>query len=165
VAYFSDLTPVVAPSTRPFIAVSMKRSGLSAFASAARFTGVVLMLAAVGMWMLNGPLWDAEMMLMRLAVSVLFMCAGLGLLQIGRACPQDEIHFDARKGQLRHVQRGMDGIARVQQGFALCDLGDIAIDEDMMILRDRSGEVVMELSGLPRDSLQIIRDALRQNGH
>ncbi|MCD1624456.1 MAG: hypothetical protein ACU0B7_00055 [Paracoccaceae bacterium] len=164
-AYSSDLTPVAAPAARPFTVVSPNRSGSRALASAARFTGVVLMLAALGIWILNGPLWDAEMMLMRLAVSVLFMCAGLGLLQFGRARPQDEIHFDASKGQLRHVLRGADGIARVRQRFALCDLGEIAIDVDRMILRDRSGEIVMELSGLPRASLQIIRDALRQHSH
>lgn len=159
-AYFSDVAPVASTASRPFAVVSSKRSGSRVIASAARFTGVVLMLAAVGMWMLNGPLWDAEMMLMRLAVSVLFMCAGLGLLQFGRARPQDEIHFDARKGELRHLERGVDGIARVRQRYALSDLGDITIDEDRLVLRDLSGEILMELSGLPRDSLQIIRGSL-----
>jgi len=159
--FFSDVIPSVSQTERPVKAVLSPKSGSRAAAGAARFAGVVLMLAAVGIWILNGPLWDAEMMLVRLAASVLFMCAGLGLLHVGRSHPQGEIHLDTRTRELRHIQRGSDGIARVQQRFVLANLGDIIIEDDLMVLHDKSGDIVMELSDLPRDSLQIIRRALQ----
>ena len=140
---------------------SHRRSGLRALAGSARFVGVVLIIAAVGMWILSGPLWDAEMMLVRLAVSVFFLCLGLMLLQAGRGGLRDEIHLDQNARELRHVRRGPDGIARVIRRFALADLGDATIKEDTLTLRGKAGEIVMEVSGLSRDTLMTLNHGLR----
>lgn len=67
-------------------------------AGLARFAGVVLMLAAVGIWIVSGPLVDSGMLALRLAVSVFFMCTGLMLLQVGRGSPRDESIWIARPG-------------------------------------------------------------------
>lgn len=138
-----------------------RRAGRRAVAGLLRFTGVVLMLAAVGIWILSVPLLDAEMMLLRLAVSVLFMCTGLMLLHAGRPTLRDEIHLDPRRRELRHVQRDRDGIARTRRSFAMAELGEITINDDHLILRSTTGEVVMELSGLPRAQLHLIDRELR----
>lgn len=138
-----------------------RRSGRKAVAGLVRFAGVVLMLASVGIWILSVPLLDAEMMLVRLAASVLFMCTGLMLLHAGRSNVRDEIHLDPRSRELRHVQRGRDGIARTRSSFKMDDLGEITIVDDQLILRSTQGEVVMELSGLPREQLHLIDRELR----
>jgi low affinity Fe/Cu permease len=130
-------------------------------AGLARFAGVVLMLAAVGIWIVSGPLVDSGMLALRLAVSVFFMCTGLMLLQVGRGSPRDEIHLDRKAGALRHVQRGRDGIARTRHEVSLDTLGQVAIEDDTLILHDRAGQVIMELSGLPRDQLHLIDRALQ----
>ena len=159
---FSDVSsPVSNAAPRAGWGKRHRRSGLQALAGVARFTGVVLMLASVGIWILSGPLWDAEMILLRLAVSALFMCIGLMLLHAGRGHLRDEVHLDIRAQELRHIQRGRDGIARVQRRFALAELGEITVSDDQLILKSRTGEVVMELSGLAREQLHLIDRKLR----
>jgi hypothetical protein len=137
------------------------RHGWRALSGLSRFTGVVLMLAAVGIWLLSGSLWDAEMMLLRLGVSVVFMCLGLALLHAGRRTARDEIHLDQRARELRHVRRGHDGIARLRQRLALRDLSEVVIDEDRLVLRGRDGQVLLELSGMDRDQLLAVQQQVK----
>ncbi|MEE4347336.1 MAG: hypothetical protein V2I53_11120 [Paracoccaceae bacterium] len=162
---FSDVVPAGANVKPRWMSrkatKGQRRAGRLALAGIARFTGVVLMLAAVGIWILSGPLLDAEMMLVRLTVSLLFMCTGLMLLHGGRGSVRDEIHLDPQTRELRHVQRGRDGIARTRRSFAMTDLGEITISDDQLILKSGTGEVVMELSGLPREQLHLIDRELR----
>lgn len=173
---FSDVEPSVAietprkgaslthtgPRIKERSRSAQPRAGRQALAGAARFAGVVLMLSALGIWILSGPLWDAEMMLVRLAISVLFMSLGLMLLHAGRGRVRDEVHLDTRAQQLRHVQRGRDGIARTRQTFAMSDLGEITVDDDVLILRSRAGDIVMELSGLSQEQLHLMKRELRK---
>lgn len=162
---FSDVMPTaVSAKQRPLTqkqAARGKRPGRRAFAGVLRFAGVVLMLAAVGIWILSVPLIDAEMMLVRLAVSVLFMCIGLMLLHAGRGQGRDEIHLDPRSRELRHVQRGRDGIARTRHVIAMADIGGITVVDNALIVRSPAGDVLLELSGLPSAQLHLIERELR----
>lgn len=153
---FSNATPAQRTTPDAGGTMSQFRTTIRALAGGARFVGVVLMLAAVGMWILSGPLWDAEMMLVRLAISVLFMCLGLMLLHAGRDGLRDEIHLDQTAHELRHVQRGRDGIARVVRRLPLADLGGASIAQDTLTLRCKAGEIVMEVSGLAQDTLSTL---------
>jgi hypothetical protein len=137
---------------------SAGRAGLSVLM---RFVGIVLMMAAAGIWLLSVPRLDAEMMLIRLAASVLFLCTGLMLLQARRSPVRDEIQLDPRSGELRHVQRGRDGIARTRHSFKIAELGAITIVDDQVTLRSVTGDVVMHLSGLPRAQLHLMERKLR----
>ena len=166
---FSDVLPVgsaLSPtaSEAQDAQASLKgspRHGWRALSGFSRFVGVVLMLAAVGIWLLSGSLWDAEMMLLRLGVSVVFMCLGLALLHAGRKTARDEIHLDHRAGELRHVRRGHDGIARVRQRLALHDLAEVVIDEDRLLLRGKCGQILLELSGMDRDQLLAVQQQVK----
>lgn len=152
----SNVAPAERSTSTGRGAVSRFRAAIRALAGGARFVGVVLMLAAVGIWILSGPLWDAEMMLVRLAISVIFMCLGLILLQAGRDELRDEIHLDQTADELRHVQRGRDGIARVVRCLPLATLGEASIAQDTLTLRCKAGEIVMEVSGLAQDTLSTL---------
>lgn len=130
-------------------------------AGAARFAGVVLMLAAVGIWIISVPLIDSGMLALRFVASVFFMCLGLMLLQVGRVTMRDELHLDRKAGALRHVQRGRDGIARLRQEVALADLGQVDLQDETLTLHDRAGAVILVVSGLPRDQVPLILRALQ----
>lgn len=166
---FSDVLPlgsVMSPATDDLhgtqtAAKRAPRHGWRALSGLSRFAGVVLMLAAVGIWLLSGSLWDAEMMLLRLGVSVVFMCLGLALLHAGRRTARDEIHLDQRARELRHIRRGHDGIARVRQRLALHDLAEVVIDEDRLLLRGICGRILLELSGMDRDQLLAIQQQVK----
>lgn len=137
-------------------------AGRSPLAGFMRFTGIVLMLAGAGMWIVSVPQLDAEMMLVRLAASILLLCAGLMLLRGGRGQMRDELELDPRCGELRHVQRGHDGIARTRRCFKIAELGAITFVDDQVIVRSVTGDVVMHLSGLPRAQLHLIERRLRR---
>jgi hypothetical protein len=156
-----SMSDVELPKTRG-TQVVLPRSPNRILAGLARFAGVVLMLAAVGIWIISVPMADAAMLVLRLAVSIFFMCLGLMFLQVGRLTLQDEIHLDRKAGALRHVQRGRDGIARVRQEVALADLGPVEIDDDTLILHGRDGAPILELTGLPRDQLHLVTRALNE---
>lgn len=150
----SILSPATAGATKGQAAPERApRHGWRAVSGLSRFIGVVLMLAAVGVWLISAPLMDAQMMLLRLGVSVLFMCLGLVLLHAGRRTARDEIHLDRRAGELRHIRRGHDGIGRVRQRITLNKLAEVVIDEDRLLLRGDCGQILLELSGLERDQL------------
>ena len=156
-----SMSDVELPKTRS-TQVVRPRSPNRTMAGLARFVGVVLVLAAIGIWIVSVPLADAAMLVMRLVVSLFFMCLGLMLLQVGRLSLQDEIHLDRKAGALRHVQRGRDGIARLRQEVALADLGPAEMDDDTLILHDRNGVLILELTGLPRDQLHLVIRALNE---
>lgn len=170
---FSDVGPLapLAPlsPSRPDMARNAatapqvrRNGGWRALAGLSRFAGAVLMLAAVGIWMLSGPLWDAQMMLMRLGVSVAFMCLGLVLLHAGSRRTRDEIQLDLKAGQLRHLRRGRDGIARTCRTVELSSVAEVRVADDHLALRDRNGALVLELTGLAQDQILAIRRQLAQ---
>lgn len=149
----TSLTSVFAPA----------QSGLpQILAAASRFIGVVLILAAAGIWITATPFWDTGAVLIRLSLSALFLCFGLFFLQSGRGTMQDEIHLDSKRGELRYIQRGPDGIARLRQQIALGDLGRIASDGDLLVLLDRDGAIVMEVSGLSAPARLALEKRLHQ---
>jgi hypothetical protein len=158
---FSDVSSAV-PIRRQQARGRKGMRGGSALGGLARLLGVALLLAAAGIWMTAAPLWDGAMMLMRLAVSMLFLCTGLVLLQVARQRSTDEVHLDRRAGVLRHIRRGRDGIARVQRSIALAELDEITVADDHLILTAHDGAVLLELSGLARDELQLIQRAMRK---
>ena len=158
---FSDVIPSDLPhGLRLSKNSQVRRTSSAGLCGLMRLAGIALLLAAVGIWILAVPRLDAEMLLVRLAASMLFLSTGLMLLHAGRNPWRDEIQLDPRSGTVRHVQRGRDGIARTRRSVRLADLGAITIVDDQVILRSVTGQVVMHLSGLPRAQLQLIERKL-----
>ncbi len=149
----TSLTAVFAPA----------QSGLpQILAAASRFIGVVLLLAALGIWITASPFADPALVLVRAGISALFLCFGLFFLQSGRGAMQDEIHLDSKRRELRYIQRGPDGIARLRRQIALGDLGRIASDGDLLVLYDRDGAIVMEIAGLSAPARLALEKRLNQ---
>lgn len=108
-----------------------------------RFVGVVAILSAVGVWVVQTRLWDVEIVLIKLVVSVIFGTAGMAMLQVGRDLGADEFHIDKTEGELRHVKRGCDGIVRLQASYRFADLGNVSIEGGILEAQDRSGAALI----------------------
>lgn len=158
--FYSDISPVADSRDAARDVTVQSRPAPRIFSGALRFGGVAFIIAAVGMWIVPAPAWDAQMVLIRLAVSLAFGCFGFLLIHAGDNSLWDEIQFDRQARELRHVQRGRDGIARLRQRVSLDDVDAAVIDEDTLVLRDRSGGIVMEVSGLDRSTLKALQDGL-----
>ncbi len=122
-----------------------------------RFLGVVMNLAAVGIWFMPGERWDAEMVLIKLAVSVLFMCVGLALLHSGRHQTQDELHLDLSARELRHVVRGADGVGRLKTQCGFADLIDVQYEDGLFSAIGKDGVCVLQVHTGPIDNIKQIR--------
>ena len=109
-----------------------------------RFLGVVLALSAVGVWVVQTHLWDVEIVLVKLVVSVIFGTSGLAMLQVGRDLGADEFHIDAERHELRHVRRGCDGIQRVVATHGLGSLGELRLEGRRLTVTDTGGNLLIE---------------------
>lgn len=163
--FFSDVSPVVVNRDRSRAVTVRSRNAPRILSSGFRFTGVVFIIVAAGMWIVPAAVWDTEMMLIRFAVSLAFLCFGFLLIHAGGTNLWDEIHLDQQARELRLVRRGRDGIARLRQRIALDELDTVVIDEDTIIIHARSGEIVMEVSGLDRSMLKALEGGLMSKEH
>lgn len=72
-----------------FMDLSSTRSGAPAganhlFRAVSTLFGAALVLAALGLWLVPGSSWSAELMLIKLSMTALFALGGLSFLQAGR---------------------------------------------------------------------------------
>lgn len=158
--FYSDISPVVDRHDAARDVSVQSRRPQRIFSGAFRFGGVVFLMAAAGIWIVPASEWDAPMVLIRFAVALAFVCFGFLLIHAGDNSTWDEIHLDRQAQEVRHVQRGRDGIARLRQRVALENVDSVVIDEDTIILHARSGEIVMEVSGVDRSTLKTLYDGL-----
>ncbi|MBA85260.1 MAG: hypothetical protein CML69_11050 [Rhodobacteraceae bacterium] len=111
-----------------------------------RFFGVVLGMAAAGLWLVPGAFEDGSEMLVRLVISVLFMGIALGLWGAGRAGRYDEeFQLDFSNGRLSHLYRGPDGIARVAGHYCFDDLEDISLNQGVLQARLAGGQDILRV--------------------
>ncbi|SDN35136.1 hypothetical protein SAMN05216196_101240 [Lutimaribacter pacificus] len=135
----------------------------SAISAAMRFGGAVLVLAAVGIWLVPVVTGDGIMVLMKLLVSVFFACVGMVLLDWGRAGAMDEIHLDTGSRQLTHIRRQYDGIPRVRARFGFDELSDIRLRDGMLTVIGNSGAVLVQLPVERVENLDKIRAGLESS--
>lgn len=161
--FYSDISPLVDSRDAARDVTVQSRPAPRVFSGSLRFGGVAFIMAAAGLWIVPAPAWDAEMVLIRLLVSLVFGCFGVLLIHAGDTSLWDEIHLDRQARELRHVQRGRDGIARLRQRVSLDVVDAVVIDEDTLVLQDRTGAIVMEVSGLDRSTLKTLQAGLTQS--
>ncbi len=127
-----------------------------------RFIGVVAILSAVGVWVVQTRMWDVEVVLVKLVVSVIFGTVGLSMLQVGRDLGEDEFHIDKARGELRHVKRGCDGIVRLQAAYRFEDLGNVRIEGGILEAQDRSGAALVRAEIRDVDAAAGLQVALQE---
>ncbi|MDQ7072191.1 MAG: hypothetical protein Q9M48_15920 [Rhodobacterales bacterium] len=136
-------------STADFSGIANRQQlrGASRVLSRAMFSffGATLMASAVGLWLVPSDYMDAEMMLIRLVLSLIMFGAGAVLLQNGRDRTAVEIEVDPKRSELRLIERGEDGIARLTQVIGYKDIGHADMRDGVMTLIDHDNALVLKL--------------------
>lgn len=121
-----------------------------------KFFSLVLVLAALGMWLVPGAADDGAEALVRLVISLLFLGIGISLWGVGRPRFDEEFHLDVDNLRLTHVLRGRDGIARLQEQIAL-DL--LELDDGVLLARQAKSRKILSLpvaEGLDAGAVQLL---------
>lgn len=126
-----------------------------------RFVGVVAILASVGIWVVQTRMWDVEVVLIKLVVSVIFGTGGMAMLQVGRDLGEDEFHIDNTRGELRHVKRGCDGIVRLQAAYRFQDLASVQIEGGILEAKGKSGAALVRAEIRDKDVAAGLSTALQ----
>ncbi|MFL4471526.1 hypothetical protein ACERZ8_17185 [Tateyamaria armeniaca] len=129
---------------------------------AQRLGGVALVLSAIGLWVMPGMSFEADLALFKLGVSVALGFAGLAIMQAGRARRTVKIEIDTVRREVRLV-RGKRGARDLVSRTAIADLGPAEIHGNMARLWTMDGALVAEVAmsdpNLRRSLMAALRDA------
>lgn len=134
----------------------------SVMAAVMRFSGAVMILSSVGIWLVPAVAGDGMIVLMKLLVSVFFACLGAVLITWGQTRINDEIHMDTETRQLMHVQRSFDGMTRVRARHAFDELSDIRLVDGHLTVLGKCGAVLVRLPVDCIENLEMIRGAIKE---
>ncbi len=148
------------PDRMPKVETRPQSSLCPVIAGSMRFLGAVMILSAVGIWLVPVTAGDGLMVLMKLLVSVFFGCVGSVIIQWGRDSQFDEIHMDVEARELRHLTRFCDGIPRLRASYAFDDLADIRLTDGQLTVLGRNGNVLVQLPADRVENLEAIRAGL-----
>ncbi|PIE13455.1 MAG: hypothetical protein CSA70_06125 [Rhodobacterales bacterium] len=124
------------------------------------FGGVVLLLAAAGLWVVPGSNWDSALMLIKLGLSLFLVLSGLALLQSAAYTIQPEVELDPRRGYLSLIERDHSGTVKRRTRLSYDDLSEVDFRDGLMIARNQQGQSVVEMPLESVDNLGEIRAAL-----
>ena len=113
--------------------------------SASVFGGVVLCMAAFGLWLDPKAVAGPETTIIRAGLTFLFVGIGFTLFNQGRDVQAEEIQLDLEAGVLSHATRGPDGIDRLQQSYDLADLRRVIVEGGQMVAISHDGEEVLRV--------------------
>ena len=122
-----------------------------------QIAGTALILSAPGMWVLPGSQYEAEVVLIKLGVSVFFLLCGMALLMRNHVDNQPEAYFDPIRSELRVLQKNDRGRPQTVLRRAYDSLGCVQFSNKHVELFDLDGSLLMRL---PMDNAEV-RNALR----
>ena len=131
--------------------------------SAQRMAGVTLILAAVGLWVVPGSLWDADVVMIKFGLTILFGLGGLCVLQLGRAQPLVQVEIDTLRREVRLVRGTGRGRTLVRR-TAIADLGPAELHGAMVRLWAADGALVAEVAISDPVARRSLTGALRDAG-
>lgn len=108
------------------------------------FAGLVLILAAVGLWVLPVNGWDQGAQILKLFLATVSLLGGISLLiPLHRRYP--EVQLDPRAERLEVVERSDFGRVSRREVFNYSDLSEVDVRDGVFIARDHQGRTVVEL--------------------
>jgi len=112
------------------------------------FFGVVLCLAAFGLWLVPEAVATPASQVIRAGLTFLFIGAGFALYCQGRMSDvATTMELDLRSGELRQVAVGQTGRAEVISRYALADLNCVSTGPGEVCLRSAAGQELICLHG------------------
>ena len=133
---------------------------------AQQFTGVVLLMAVVGLWLQPGAAFDQELMLVKLALSAFAGMAGAALIRGGRVQRGVEIEIDLNDEELRLVrpQASGHGAPDVVHRCSFAALGSVDMTPHMARMWDAQGGLLAEVPLADPQTRAALLRALRAHG-
>lgn len=130
---------------------------------ARRVTGAGLILAAAGLWLAPGSSWAADILLIKLVLSLVAGGVGLALVQTGGAPDAPEVEIDLVRRRIRvvHRARGQD---MTLQDCSFSELGRVEKIRNTLTLWDNSGNLLAEIAPADQRVLRALVSGLRDAG-
>lgn len=122
-----------------------------------RIAGTALVLSASGMWLLPGSQFGADVVLIKLGVSIFFFLCGLVLLMRNHQDNQPDAYFDPIRHEVRVLQKNNRGNPQTVLRRSYDTLGSAHFSDSTIELYDKDGSMLMRLPIEDAD----VRDALR----
>lgn len=111
------------------------------------FFGSVLILSAVGLWLVPVDAGDAAMKLIKLLVSVLMLVLGVMFIFSARRVPDEpEIQIDTQAREIRIVKRDNGGAICMDTRHAIDSLSDVTLCDRTLTAYDASGQLIISMS-------------------
>lgn len=130
---------------------------------AQRVTGAALILAAAGLWLAPGSSWAAEILLVKLVLSLVAGCVGLALIQNWTTPDAPEVEIDLVRRHVRLVRRaGAQLMVLHECSFA--ELGHVEKTKNTVTLWDAHGDLLAEVAPVDRGVLKALVAGLRDAG-
>lgn len=130
---------------------------------ARRVTGAGLILAAAGLWLAPGSSWAADILLIKLVLSLVAGGVGLALVQTGHAPDTPEVEIDLVRRRVRVVGR-TGGKDVVLHDCSFADLGRVEKTSNTLMLWDAHGNLLAEVAPADRRALKALVSGLRDAG-
>lgn len=130
---------------------------------AQRFAGAVLVLAALGLWIVPGASWASELALVKLAVSLAMGFSGLALWQMGQPVRSVEIELDTENLEARVIMNVM-GRTTTVLNCRFNDLQRVDVDGDSLRLWDKNGRFLAEVDMCRPEVRSRLLRALEETG-
>ncbi|WP_299627232.1 hypothetical protein [uncultured Tateyamaria sp.] len=155
----SDFMTDAAPSDRP----QMVDGRRWVMRSAQTLGGTTLVLAALGLWVLPGASWDADLLLIKLGLSLFLGFAGIAIMQMGRARPLVQVEIDTTRREVRLV-RLAGRVKELVDRTAMSDLGGAAVQGGVVSLFDAHGDLIADVALTDPQTRKSVLGALRDAG-
>ena len=126
--------------------------------------GAALALAAPVFWLAPGQVWQAEFTLGNVAMTLMVMVAGLGLLTFGRTPLPPVAEIDTRRREVRLLKIEPDGSARVLERVPFAHLMLAEHQAGRVWLWGRGETLLADVTLEDDEVLHDLLDALRAEG-
>ena len=122
-----------------------------------RIVGTALILSSALMWVLPGSHFDADLMLIKLGLSLVFLLCGLALVMIHHIDNRPDAYFDPVRNEVRVLRRDKRGRPQSVLRRGYDSLGSARFRDRLVEIFDVDGSLLMRLPVEDRD----VRNALR----
>lgn len=128
-----------------------------------RLLGAALVLAALGLWIIPGASWAADLALVKLSFSLAMGFSGLALWQLGTVVNRIEIELDTKTYEARVVVNAMGRTVTMMQ-CRFNELQRVDLDKDTLRLWDKNGHFLAEIDLCQPIVKERLLSALRDAG-
>lgn len=129
-----------------------------------RVLGAALLLSSSGLWLMPGASFSSEVMLFKMALSILALMAGFWLVLAGQKPAMPEIEIDTVRRELRMTRSGPLGAQLVLERVGFAELSKIERRGPAFSFWDQSGRFIVDIQISDRRMLETLLSALRDSG-